>query len=126
MVLGAVLTLFLNGAILPLLAYGKTYFLFPLNNFRDMSNKPPPLTIFHMLEKQVGKRVHVIIGPSYGFEGKLAAVTTEPPGIWLSEAVATVLRSTIAQPIPQVVSREERSEIFINLSHVQRIEVLHE
>jgi len=28
--------------------------------------------------------------------------------------------------VPQVVSREDRSEVFINLSSVQRIEVLHE
>lgn len=91
-----------------------------------MSDRSPPLTIFHMLEKHVGKRIHVIIGPSYGFEGELVAVTTEPPGIWLSNAMATVLRSTIAQPIPQIVSKEERSEIFINLNFVQRIEILHE
>jgi len=79
-----------------------------------------------MLEKHIGKRIHVIVGSSYGFEGELAAVTTEPPGIWLSNAVATVLRSTIAQPIPQIVGREERSEIFINLNYVQRIEILHQ
>ncbi len=91
-----------------------------------MSEKSPPITIFHMLERHVGKRIHVVMDVSYGFEGTLTAVTIEPPGIWLSEAVATVLRSTIAQPIPQVVSREERSEIFINLNHVQRIEILHE
>lgn len=91
-----------------------------------MSDRSVPVTIFHMLERHLGKRIHVIMGSSFGFEGKLAAVTIEPPGIWLSEAVATVLRSTIAQPIPQVVSREERSEIFINLNYVQRIEILHE
>ena len=92
----------------------------------DISEKSPPITIFHMLEKHLGKRIHVIMNSSYGFEGILAAVTTQPPGIWLSEAVATVLRSTVAQPIPQVVSREERSEIFINLNYVQRIEILHQ
>ncbi|RLI35696.1 hypothetical protein DRO55_04885 [Candidatus Bathyarchaeota archaeon] len=78
-----------------------------------------------MLEKHLGERISVILDPSYGFEGKLTAVTRDPPGIWLSDAKATVLRSTIAQPIPQVVSREERSEIFINLNSVQRIEILH-
>ncbi|MEM2341816.1 MAG: hypothetical protein QXX94_05075 [Candidatus Bathyarchaeia archaeon] len=91
-----------------------------------MSEKSTSLTIFHLLEKHLGKKLHVIVGSSYGFEGKLTAISIEPPGIWLSDAVATVLRSTIAQPIPQVVSREERSEIFINLNYVQRIEVLHE
>jgi hypothetical protein len=35
------------------------------------------------------------------------------------------MRATIAQPIPQVVAKENRSEIFVNLKNVQRIEVLH-
>jgi len=91
-----------------------------------MSENSPPLTVFHMLERHVGRKISVILTQSYGFEGTLVAVNREPPGIWLSDAKATVLRSTIAHPIPQVVSREERSEIFINLRSVQRIEVLHE
>lgn len=66
-----------------------------------------------------------LLDPSYGFEGTLTAVTREPPGIWLSEAEVVTLRATIAQPIPQVVSREKRSEILINLNSVRRIEVLH-
>ncbi|HDN05945.1 hypothetical protein DRO45_03615 [Candidatus Bathyarchaeota archaeon] len=86
-------------------------------------NLPP--TIFHMLEKNLGKKIRVVLDPAYGFEGKLAAVTREPAGIWLSDAEAVILRATIAQPIPQVASREERSEIFIHLNSVQRIEVLH-
>ena len=68
----------------------------------------------------------MILDASYGFEGVLAAVNYEPTGIWLSDAEAVVLRATIANPIPQVAAREERSEIFINLNSVQRIEVLHE
>mgnify|MGYP001155467273 CR=1 FL=1 len=91
-----------------------------------MSENPLPISVFHMLERQIGRKILVILDQSYGFEGILAAITNEPAGIWLSEAKATVLRSTIARPIPQVVSREERSEIFINLGSVQRIEVLHE
>jgi hypothetical protein len=67
-----------------------------------------------------------ILDPAYGFEGTLVAVTREPPGIWLSNAEIVTLRSTIAQPVPQVVSKEQRSEVFINLGSVQRIEVLHE
>jgi len=66
-----------------------------------------------------------ILDPAYGFEGTLAAITREPPGIWLSDADAIILRSTIAQPIPQIVSKEQRSEVFIHLNSVQRIEVLH-
>jgi hypothetical protein len=84
-----------------------------------------PPSIFHMLERNVGKKIRVILDPAYGFEGTLVAVTGEPAGIWLSEAEAVVLRATLAQPIPQVASREERSEIFLNLHSVQRIEILH-
>jgi len=91
-----------------------------------MSKAGPPPTVFHILERNIGRRMVAILDPSYGFEGTLAAVTREPPGIWLSDAELVTLRSTIAQPVPQVVSREHRSEVFINLSSVQRIEVLHE
>jgi hypothetical protein len=84
-----------------------------------------PLTIFHMLERNLSKKIRVILDPAYGFEGTLVAITHEPAGIWLSEAEAVILRATIAQPIPQVAGREERSEIFIHLNSVQRIEVLH-
>jgi len=90
-----------------------------------MPEQSLPPTIFHMLEKNLGKKIRVILDSSYGFEGSLAAVTREPPGIWLSDAEAVILRATIAQPIPQVASREERSEIFVHLDSVQRIEVLH-
>ncbi len=90
-----------------------------------MSEQELPLSIFHMLERNLGKKIRVIIDPAYGFEGTLAAVTHEPSGIWLSDAEAIVLRSTIAQPIPVVTNREERSEIFLHLNSVQRIEILH-
>jgi hypothetical protein len=90
-----------------------------------MPEQSLPPTIFHMLEKNLRKNVRVILDTSYGFEGKLSAVTRKPPGIWLSDAEAVILRATIAQPIPQVASREERSEIFVHLNSVQRIEVLH-
>ena len=91
-----------------------------------MSKAGPPPTVFHILERNIGRRIVAILDPSYGFEGTLAAVTLEPPGIWLSHAEIVTLRSTIAQPVPQVVSREDRSEVFVNLNSVQRIEVLHE
>jgi len=90
-----------------------------------MSEAGIPPTVFHMLERNVKRKVLVILDPTYGFEGMLIAVTREPPGIWLSDAEAVTLRSTIAQPIPQVAGREKRSEIFVNLNSVQRIEVLH-
>ncbi len=90
-----------------------------------MSDSGLPLSVFHMLERNVGRRVVAILDSSYGFEGRLVAITRQPPGIWLSDADAIILRSTIAQPIPQVVSKEKRSEIFVNLNSVQRIEVLH-
>ena len=82
-------------------------------------------TVFHMLERNLGRKVLVILDPAYGFEGILAAVTLEPPGVWLSDAEAVILRSTIAKPIQQVASREKKSEIFINLKSAQRIEVIH-
>lgn len=88
------------------------------------SGSVPP-SIFHMFEKNVGRRVLVIVEPQYGYEGVLTAVTHEPPGIWLSNAFAVTLRSTIAQPFPQVVSREDKSEIFVNVRSIQRLEVLH-
>lgn len=91
-----------------------------------MPEQELPPTIFLMLEKNLGKKIRVILDPAYGFEGTLAAVTRDPPTIWLSDAEAIVLRATIAQPIPQVASREERSEIFLNLNSIQRIEVLHQ
>ena len=90
-----------------------------------MPEQSIPPTIFHMLERNLGKQIRVILDPSYGFEGTLMAVTREPAGIWLSEAEAVILRATIAQPIPQVASREERSEIFVHLNSVQRIEIMH-
>jgi hypothetical protein len=90
-----------------------------------MPEQSIPPTVFHMLEKNLGNQMRVILDPAYGFEGTLVAVTREPAGIWLSNAEAIVLRATIAQPIPQVASREERSEIFLHLNSVQRIEVLH-
>ncbi len=84
-----------------------------------------PVTVFHMLEKNVGKEIRVILDSAYGFEGTLVAITREPAAIWLSNAEAVILRATIAQPIPQVASREERSEIMVHLNSIQRIEVLH-
>jgi len=90
------------------------------------ANIIPPPSIFHMLEKNVGKKILVILNQTYGFEGMLTAITHEPPGIWLSNAEAVIFRTTIANPIPQIAGREERSEIFVNLNAVQRIEILHE
>jgi len=90
-----------------------------------MPERSVPPTIFHMLEKNLGENIRVILDSAYGFEGRLAAVTREPPGIWLSNAEAIIMRATIAQPIPQVTSREERSEIFVHLNSVQRLEVMH-
>jgi len=84
-----------------------------------------PPNVFQMLERNVGRKVVAILDPSYGFEGTLAAVTHDPPGIWLSNADAIIMRATIAQPIPQIVGKEHRSEVFIHLNSVQRIEVLH-
>ena len=90
-----------------------------------MPEQSLPPTIFHMLERNVGNQIRVILDPAYGFEGTLVAVTREPAGIWLSDAEAIIMRTTIAQPIPQVASREDRSEVFVHLNSVHRIEILH-
>lgn len=89
-----------------------------------MSSSRP--TLFHMLEKLVGKRVLVVVERDFGYEGELAAICHHPPGIWLSEAEAIVLRSTVVNPIPQVVSKERRHELFLHLNSVLRIEAASE
>jgi hypothetical protein len=89
-----------------------------------MPEQQLPPSIFHMLERNVGKKVRAVLDPAYGYEGILAAVTQSPAGIWLSETETIVLRSTMAQPVPQVASREESGDLFLNLNTVQRIEVL--
>src|SRR6266550_3855428 len=83
-------------------------------------------TVFHMLERLVGKRVLAVINRDFGYEGRLAVVSHEPPGIWLTEAEAVILRSTIVSPIPQVVSRESKGETFLHLDSVQRLETVPE
>ncbi len=82
-------------------------------------------TVLQILEKYSGKRVRVVLERNFGFEGVVAAVSQDPPGLWLSDSEAVVIRTTLANPLPQVVGREDRSEIFITLNSVQRIEVLH-
>ena len=89
-----------------------------------MSSSRP--TLFHMLEKLVGKRVVAVVERDLGYEGELTAVSHHPPGIWLSEADAIVLRSTVVNPIPQVVSRERKHELFLHLNSVLRIETASE
>ncbi len=89
-----------------------------------MPDQELPPSIFLMLERNVGKRIRVIVEPSYGFEGTLLAVAQELSAIWLSETEAIVLRSTLAQPIPQVANREEKDDLYLNLRGIQRIEVL--
>jgi len=81
--------------------------------------------IFDKLENVIGRRVLVVLDKDFGFEGALVALSREPPGIWLSDADAVVLRATIANPVPQVIGREDKSEIFIHLNSALRIEVLH-
>ena len=82
-------------------------------------------TVLHILERNIGGKILVVIDRDFGFEGVISTVSQEPPGIWLSNAEAVVLRTTLANPLPQIVSREDRSELFINLNHIQRIEALH-
>jgi hypothetical protein len=81
-------------------------------------------TVLQLLERHTGERVRVVLEREFGFEGTIATVSQDPPGLWLTDAEAVVIRTTLANPLPMVVGREERSEIFINLSSVQRIEVI--
>lgn len=85
-----------------------------------MSSSRP--TLFHILEKLVGKRVLVVVERDYGYEGELVAFFHHPAGIWLSDVEAVVLRSTVVNPIPQVVSRERKQELFLHLNSVLRME----
>lgn len=89
-----------------------------------MSEEVSP-SVLQILEKNTGKKVRVILERNFGFEGEIATVSSNPPGLWLSNADAIVMRTTLANPMPQIVNREDRSEIFVNLSSVQRIEIIH-
>lgn len=82
-------------------------------------------TVFQILERMIGKKALVVVDRNLGYEGTVLTVSESPPGIWLSGADAVVLRTTLANPLPQVISREDRSELFIHLNSVLRIEVLH-
>ena len=82
--------------------------------------------MFHMLEKFVGKRVLVVVERDFGYEGELVAISHHPPGLWLSKAEAIVLRSTVVNPIPQVVSKEKKEELFLHLNSVLRLEAASE
>ena len=79
-----------------------------------------------MLERLVGKRVLAVINLDFGYEGRLAVVSHEPPGIWLVDSEAVILRSTVVSPIPQVVNREEKGDLFLHLDAIQRLESLPE
>lgn len=83
-------------------------------------------TVFHMLERLVGKKVLAVINRDFGYEGKVAVVSHQPPGIWLSESDAVILRSTVVSPIPQIVNREPKGEIFLHLDAIQRLETISE
>jgi hypothetical protein len=81
-------------------------------------------TVFHFLERSIGKKVAIILDRDFGYEGNIEAISHAPPGIWLTDADAIILRSTVANPIPRVVTREKKSEIFIHLNAVHRVEIL--
>ena len=77
-----------------------------------------------MLERLVGKKVLAVINRDFGYEGRLSVVSHDPPGIWLTESDAVILRSTVVSPIPQVVNREPRGDTFLHLDAVQRLETI--
>jgi hypothetical protein len=75
-----------------------------------------------MLERLVGKKVLAVINRDFGYEGRVGVVSHDPPGIWLTESEAVILRSTVVSPIPQIVNREPKGEIFLHLDAIQRLE----
>jgi len=75
-----------------------------------------------MLERLLGRKVLAVITRDFGYEGRLEVVSHQPPGVWLVNSEAVTLRSTIVSPIPQVVNREPRGEIFLHLDAIQRLE----
>ncbi len=89
-----------------------------------MSSASP--TVFHMLERLVGKKILTTISRDFGYEGRLAVVSHQPPGIWLTDSEAVILRSTVVSPIPQVVNREPKGDIFLHLDAIQRLEMIPE
>lgn len=89
-----------------------------------MSESGVSPSVFHYLEKNIGRKVVIILDRDFGYEGKIEAISHTPPGIWLADADAIVLRTTVANPIPRIISREKKSELFIHLNSVQRIEFL--
>jgi len=93
-----------------------------MSGSRDSSSKM--VDIFHLAEQYLDRKVLVTIDRDHGLEGTLLAVSRSPPGIWLSGVDAVIFRTTLANPLPQIVSRHKKSDIFINLNSVQRIEIL--
>ncbi|MEM3737514.1 MAG: hypothetical protein QXJ75_05475 [Candidatus Bathyarchaeia archaeon] len=89
-----------------------------------MSDSGISPSVFHFLERNIGKRALVIIDREFGYEGLVEAVSHIPPGIWLTDAEAVVLRTTLANPLPRIVSREKKSELFLHLNSVLRVEIL--
>ncbi|OLD04882.1 hypothetical protein AUG19_08330 [archaeon 13_1_20CM_2_54_9] len=83
-------------------------------------------TVFHRLEKLVGKKILVVITRDFGYTGKLAVVSHQPPGIWLENSDAVILRSTVVSPIPQVVNTEPKGDLFLHLDAIQRLESIPE
>ena len=81
-------------------------------------------SVLQRLEKNIGKRVQIIVDRNYGFEGVIVTISQNPPGLWLSNAESIVLRTTLANPLPQVVRREDVSELFVNLNSIERIVIL--
>jgi hypothetical protein len=77
-----------------------------------------------MLERLVGRRILAVINRDFGYEGQLTVVSHEPPGIWLTEAEAVILRSTMVSPIPQIVNREPKGETFLHLDRIERLETI--
>lgn len=81
-------------------------------------------SVFHFIERHIGRRAIIIIDRDFGYDGRIEAVSHTPAGIWLADADAVILRTSLANPIPRIVSREKKGELFVHLNSILRLEVL--
>ena len=72
-------------------------------------------TVFHTLERNMGRTILVVLDRDFGFESVTATVSQKSSGTWLSDAQVVELRAALANPLLHMVSRGNRSEFFYQL-----------
>ena len=81
-------------------------------------------SVFLFIERHIGRRAIIIVDRDFGYEGRIEAVSHSPAGIWLADAEAVILRTSLANPIPRIVTREKKGELFVHLNSILRLEIL--